>query len=559
MNENFNYCHVVGKTDIGRRRAANEDNMCNAVTQNGLVSIVCDGMGGHVGGATASRIAVTAIIDNLNNVFYDDPRIAIGESIDRANQAILQKAIEQPELAGMGSTCVMLLVREGKVYIGHVGDSRIYLVRSKTIVQLTKDHSYVQMLVDCGEITKEQAEHHPRKNEITNALGIPNMSPATVADDAIIPEAGDCFVLCSDGLSGMVSDDAICKVISRQSEMNAQERVDKLVALANANGGIDNITVQLVEFAVSPNAVTSGKRGFSKTKITLLVLAVLLMLGGAGVYWRQQKEALTGEISKTPPAGNGSAKCDTITKFLGKIKFEKGKEIVELVFNDSTLELRRGEDKLYSEQNVSFKPASLQMSVGITAEYNNSLLRFTDINPGDSVIFSLTTSDQRHVYRYKFEVTDGNDDSGSKEVATAVQPEDDNKGTELKVAKTDTVSIQFEYTELAKGAKLLLNYSAKPKIIFNAAEKPVGQNLIEPQINEITMDDLYWKMEHNAQNCQLAFVFQGESSKDKHTFSISCVEKESNKQLLIMIELSFKESELDGGSSGIDSAFNQSA
>lgn len=558
MNENFNYCHVVGKTDIGRRRTANEDNMCNAVTQNGLVSIVCDGMGGHVGGATASKIAVTAIIDNLNNVFYDDPRIAIGESIDRANQAILQKAIEQPELAGMGSTCVMLLVREGKVYIGHVGDSRIYLVRSKTIVQLTKDHSYVQMLVDCGEITKEQAEHHPRKNEITNALGIPNMSPATVADDAIIPEAGDCFVLCSDGLSGMVSDDAICKVISRQSEMNAQERVDKLVALANANGGIDNITVQLVEFAVSPNAVTSGKRGFSKTKITLLVLAVLLMLGGAGVYWWQQKEALTEETPKMPN-GDEFAECDTITKFLGKIKFEKGKEIVELVFNDSTLELRRGEDKLYSEQNVSFKPASLQMSVGITAEYNNSLLRFTDINPGDSVIFSLTTSDQRHVYRYKFEVTDGSGDSGSKPVAIGDRPQGGDKEPKQVAAKTDTVSIQFEYTELTKGVKLLLNYSAKPKIIFNATEKPVGQDLIEPQINEITIDDLYWKMEHNAQNCQLAFAFQGESSKDKHTFSISCVEKKSNKQLLIMIELSFKESELDGGSSGIDSAFSQPA
>ena len=209
MSEDFNYCHVVGRTDVGRKRAANEDNMSNAITQNGLVAVVCDGMGGHVGGATASRIAVNCIIEHLNNVYYDDPRIAIGESIDAANRAILHEANEHPELTGMGSTCVLLLVRGGKVYIGHVGDSRIYLVRSKKIAQLTKDHSYVQMLVDCGEITKEQAEHHPRKNEITNALGIPSMSPATVADDAIIPEAGDCFVLCSDGLSGMVSDDII--------------------------------------------------------------------------------------------------------------------------------------------------------------------------------------------------------------------------------------------------------------------------------------------------------------------------------------------------------------
>ena len=277
MNDNYNYCHVVGKTDVGRKRAANEDNMYNTITQNGLVSVVCDGMGGHVGGATASKIAVSTIIENLNNVNYDDPRIAIGESIDKANRAIIQKTIEQPELAGMGSTCVLLLVRSGKVYIGHVGDSRIYLVRSKRIVQLTKDHSYVQMLVDCGEITKEQAEHHPRKNEITNALGIPNMSPATVADDAIIPEAGDCFVLCSDGLSGMISDDTICKIISRQSEMNAQERVDRLVALANENGGVDNITIQLVEFPVSPIVITDKKNSPTWTKITSIVSILIVI------------------------------------------------------------------------------------------------------------------------------------------------------------------------------------------------------------------------------------------------------------------------------------------
>ena len=255
--EQYNYCRVVGCTDIGRKRKANEDSMGTRETKNGLVAVVCDGMGGHVGGAIASRMAVDTVLDFLDNVYQDDPRVAIGEAIDAANLAILKKTAEQPELTGMGSTCVLLLVRVGKVYIGHVGDSRVYLVRNRHTKQLTKDHSFVQMLVDMGELSPEEAEHHPRKNEITNALGIPEMKPATILPDAILPEAGDCFVLCSDGLSGMVSDQTIGKVVSRQAEMRTQERADELVRLANENGGVDNITVQLVEFSITPNRAKS--------------------------------------------------------------------------------------------------------------------------------------------------------------------------------------------------------------------------------------------------------------------------------------------------------------
>ena len=189
---------AVSESIVGRVRTANEDCCRFEETGNGDLFVVCDGMGGHVGGATASSIAVTTIVEFLDRTFYDDPHIAISEAIDCANQAIIEKTKEQPSLTGMGSTCVVLLVRNGKVYLGHVGDSRIYLVRSRRIIQLTKDHSYVQTLVDSGEITKEQAEMHPRRNEITNALGIPNMAPATLSE-AIIPEAGDWFVLCSDG------------------------------------------------------------------------------------------------------------------------------------------------------------------------------------------------------------------------------------------------------------------------------------------------------------------------------------------------------------------------
>ena len=245
---------------MGCKRQANEDNLVHFECDNGLVATVCDGMGGHVGGAVASQTAVEAIRAFLTDNYVDNPRSAIVMAIDTANNAILEKARLQPELTGMGSTCVLLLVRDGKVYIGSVGDSRVYLIRERQIRQLTKDQSFVQMLVDCGEITREEAEIHPRKNEITNCLGIENMQPATVLEDDIIPQAGDCFLLCSDGLSGMVGDDAISNVVSRRNELTTQQRVDTLVELARQNGGLDNITVQIVEFAANPATIKDNER-----------------------------------------------------------------------------------------------------------------------------------------------------------------------------------------------------------------------------------------------------------------------------------------------------------
>ena len=556
MNNNFSYCHVVGKTDVGRKRAANEDNMYNTITQNGLVSVVCDGMGGHVGGATASKIAVSTIIDNLNNVYYDDPRIAIGESIDRANRAIIQKTTEQPELAGMGSTCVLLLVRGGKVYIGHVGDSRIYLVRSKRIVQLTKDHSYVQMLVDCGEITKEQAEHHPRKNEITNALGIPNMSPATVADDAIIPEAGDCFVLCSDGLSGMVSDDTMCKIISRQSEMNAQERVDRLVALANENGGVDNITVQLVEFPVSPTVITDKKNFPIWAKITC-VISVLLALGIGGYFWLCNKNGEETD-DKTQITETGQVNESKILDCcLGEISYKKNAKIVELEYSETTLVLKWSQNEKYTESNVSLDPTTLIIeSENVRSQYNNSLLVFTDKTPGESVIFSISTSDKSKIYRYQFNIKNA-DEKGGLSIPKGTIPQLNPKREEPKkadpkkeevVAKVDTVYVQFEYDKLEKGARLLLNYSAKPTLIFNSKEVKKEEKIASPKLEKVleglVYDDLYWIKKPN--NSQLIFEFKGEISDKQHTIVIPFAVKDSKDQIVISVKISPRKDKEDG-------------
>lgn len=380
----YNYCHIAGRTDIGCKRQANEDSMGNFETINGLAAVVCDGMGGHVGGATASRLAVEAIHGFLDGQYYEDPREAIGEAIDAANKAILHQAMIQPELQGMGSTCVLLLVRDSKVYIGHVGDSRVYLIRNRRIKQLTKDHSYVQMLVDMGQLTNEQAEHHPRKNEITNALGIANMKPATVQPDAILPEAGDCFLLCSDGLSGMISDREIERIVSRQSEMGSQERVDYLVQRARDNGGLDNITVEIVEFSITPGSPSKPKR----RKIGMIILAVIMLIciGASGGYYFWNKHFKSESIT----INKSFMRRDTIIK-LPEIKFQKGENILEINYKQGHTEILMGKEKVI-EINCALSSDSLKYDEDIDVAYGNRLLVFRQEFKNQQLRFSLADS-----------------------------------------------------------------------------------------------------------------------------------------------------------------------
>lgn len=380
----YNYCHIAGRTDIGCKRQANEDSMGNFETINGLAAVVCDGMGGHVGGATASRLAVEAIHGFLDGQYYEDPREAIGEAIDAANKAILHQAMIQPELQGMGSTCVLLLVRDSKVYIGHVGDSRVYLIRNRRIKQLTKDHSYVQMLVDMGQLTNEQAEHHPRKNEITNALGIANMKPATVQPDAILPEAGDCFLLCSDGLSGMISDREIERIVSRQSEMGSQERVDYLVQRARDNGGLDNITVEIVEFSITPGSPSKPQR----RKMGMIILAVIMLIciGASGGYYFWNKHFKSESIT----INKSFMRRDTIIK-LPEIKFQKGENILEINYKQGHTEILMGKEKVI-EINCALSSDSLKYDEDIDVAYGNRLLVFRQEFKNQQLRFSLADS-----------------------------------------------------------------------------------------------------------------------------------------------------------------------
>ena len=285
-------------TDTGKVRDVNEDSMVTFDSPNGRVVAVCDGMGGQNAGDVASQLAVTVIQDILTDNTFASPEEAITRSIVAANQAILRRAAQDINLSGMGATCVMIIIKEGKVYFGSVGDSRIYYIAGGMIRQITKDQSYVQTLVDAGEITQEAAEHHQDKNQITNALGLDGMIPPVIGQMPITPEPGAVFLLCSDGLSGMINNNAILNTVANR-QLSLSERAQQLVNLANAAGGLDNITVQLVEFpgvapqnvsGYNPNNTSGGiytntKRKRSKTPFYAIAACLFACVIGGAIYW----------------------------------------------------------------------------------------------------------------------------------------------------------------------------------------------------------------------------------------------------------------------------------
>lgn len=319
MDANF---IIANRTDIGAARQANEDSMVTFHSPNGRVVAVCDGMGGQAAGDVASRLACDIIADILENNVFATPREAITGSIMAANQGILHRASQSPELEGMGATCVMVIVKEGMAYYGWVGDSRIYFIHGGNITQISRDQSYVQQLVDSGQISRQEAETHPQKNEITNALGVPGMTPPEMCAAPLRPERGDVILLCSDGLTGMVGDTDINAVVS-DSSLTLQERADRLVDMANANGGLDNITVQLIEFD-SPVGVGGKAAGKPDARNKVMyygaaaILAVVAAVAGFLFMGKKEKkeaprvqdktevvdkrEKTTGKPAAAPPA-----------------------------------------------------------------------------------------------------------------------------------------------------------------------------------------------------------------------------------------------------------------
>ena len=249
--------NYFSKTVVGLVRKTNEDNIGSITKPNKFninLRIVCDGMGGHIGGAKASKIAVESIQEYFSNNPNPVPQVALKEAISFANLQIFGSAQAEPEFKGMGTTCTALLESEGLIYIAHVGDSRIYIQTDQKLYRITKDHSYVQELVDRGEITDQQMETHPKKNQLTRALGIGAEIEVEVVSKPILAKSGDAFMLCSDGLSGLINDKMINSVLTRDSAI--ETKVNNLITMAESAGGHDNISVDLIEILESEHIKT---------------------------------------------------------------------------------------------------------------------------------------------------------------------------------------------------------------------------------------------------------------------------------------------------------------
>ena len=238
----------MGKSDVGKAREMNQDSFYISEEKDKInLFILADGMGGYKGGEIASKLAVVSaknfIVNNFEKIQKEKEEILklISDAIEYANFVVYEKSKESPEISDMGTTLDICLVYNNKVFIGHIGDSRVYRIRKNVIRKLTNDHSYVAQLVKEGKITKDEAYTHPRKNMLLKAVGSRSLVEPDVMYKGFIKD--DILLMCSDGLTNMLKDTEIYQILLD----NPGNPVDVLIKRANDAGGVDNITAIVVD------------------------------------------------------------------------------------------------------------------------------------------------------------------------------------------------------------------------------------------------------------------------------------------------------------------------
>ena len=239
---------IVGATDVGKVRSANEDGYDFGIFDDGTAwAIVCDGMGGVRGGHIASSLVLEMVSEKIKKCYnklmpsYSFENMLLS-TITTANVIVHDRSFTDEELKGMGTTIAAVIIKDHIACIAHVGDSRVYKISEGTIKQITKDHSLAQEMLDRGQLTQEEFENYPKKNIITRALGVDE--DIDIDFDFTALEDGESLVLCSDGLSGLISDEDILRIYNDNSINTVCE---KYIEAANGNGGHDNITVVVMK------------------------------------------------------------------------------------------------------------------------------------------------------------------------------------------------------------------------------------------------------------------------------------------------------------------------
>lgn len=306
---------VFGHHSDAGRRAANEDSFGVFPAGNRYLFVVADGMGGEAGGRVASSIAV----DSSRRVFEANagglPAEILRECIASASEACIQRQVAEPELASMGSTLELLLVDGQQAWLGHVGDSRIYRVKAGKAERLTRDHTRVQQMLDDGFLTPAEAAEHPQRNVLSRVVGRKDECVPDVTETPLAFAEGDAFVLCSDGLTDVVTDEEIARVVS---ESHPEKACKWLVELALKKNTADNVTVQVVyrgkpkvSWRRRQTLASFGKVGEgsspSGTRRSFITLAAGLVVGGLVGYGLGFSHARSfrpprGAPSATPPA-----------------------------------------------------------------------------------------------------------------------------------------------------------------------------------------------------------------------------------------------------------------
>lgn len=243
-SEDWPGLRVAWRSDVGRVRSRNEDSL--AVLAEGRWLVLSDGMGGHRGGDVASRLAVEILGEHAcrsQNAAQDvaDALDALGSAIEEANALILRSAAADPELTGMGATLVVSILLPGRLVVGHVGDSRLYRLRRKELLQLTRDHTLLQDHLDRGIIPRDKVHLSPVRGVLTRALGMETVVQPDLATYPAQPD--DVYLLCSDGVTDMITDEELTHFMAAATDLSAG--VDGVVELANQRGGRDNISLIL--------------------------------------------------------------------------------------------------------------------------------------------------------------------------------------------------------------------------------------------------------------------------------------------------------------------------